>query len=337
MLTPLISYSNLDELKVALSAAGIQFDSRLGDRLHEKGLPPLTSSHVFGFILGVSPKIITFMAKKPDKFYRSFPIKKRSGGIRRILAPRTYLKVIQRYILGNILEKQSFPKCVTAFTKKRGIVQNASYHVGARFLLNVDLKDFFGSVKQHEVIQLLRNLGFSSNNMAELLAGLCTFGGSLPQGAPTSPALANLVFAQVDQRILGLCRSHKLKYSRYADDLTFSGRSQISSEFLVQLTNLLSRFGYEVNRKKVRFARPGQAKFVTGMIINEKVQPQRASRRRLRAMFHQSSRNAKSLRLEQVAQLQGWASFVNSYDQRKGKEYFKVLSAIRMEKARRPS
>jgi RNA-directed DNA polymerase len=328
---PLNSLQNSSDLKRSLLIAGqlskdeeITFDKLVGAKL-----PPLLSPTIFGIILGISPKLISAMARHPRRdypYYRTFEIPKKSGGQRTILAPRRFLKVVQKYILRQILERQPLPTFVTGFVRKRSIVDNASFHVGSRYILNVDIRDFFPSVTEEKVTKVFVDLSFP-RGMAHILSRLCTYDGALPQGAPTSPYLANLVFGEVDQRILKLAHANRLKYSRYADDLTFSGPNPIDGDFPNELSKIIRRFGFELNAKKIRFAKPGQAKYVTGFVVNERVQPRRDQRRLLRAMFHNASLHPGKFRKESAVLL-GWASFVNSYDKVKGKEYMKIAHKV---------
>lgn len=330
MWSPLISFQSPVELRAALATLG-RFDDALFESLLNKHLPPVISARAFGAILGINPKLLTAMAKFPDKYYREFTIAKKSGGQRTILAPRTFLKTIQKYIANEILELRSLGDHVTGFVKHKGIIDNGAIHKGAPYLLNVDLADFFGSIKELHVRQLFESFGFSSE-VARLFTGLCTYRGSLPQGAPTSPAISNLVFADADTEILDLSASHRLAYSRYADDLTFSGQEPISQSFVHALASQVSLYGFRLNPQKTRFAKPGQAKFVTGMVVNEKVHPARELRRRLRATFHQAKLSPQKFS-DQAGVVTGWASFVNSYDRQLGSEYLRIARSIPSKKA----
>ncbi|HLY63495.1 MAG TPA: reverse transcriptase domain-containing protein [Terriglobia bacterium] len=328
MLPPLISFKNSTELKRALFTAGALSapDDRLFDKLVDAGLPPLLSPTVMGLILGISPKLITAMAAHPRRgypYYRRFEFQKKSGGKRVILAPRTFLKAVQIYVLHKILETQPVPKYVTGFVKGRGIIENATIHMGAKYLLNIDIKDFFPSVKTEDVVELFRKLGFPPA-MSRTLGHLCTYQGGLPQGAPTSPCIANLVLRDVDETILRICKARHISYSRYADDLTFSSERPIDGRFLTQVAGILKKHDFSLNMKKIRFAKPGQSMYVTGLVVNKKVQPNRIMRRQLRAMFHQASKNPREFR-HKWANLMGWASYVNSYDRELGQKYLAIV------------
>lgn len=329
MLTPLISFSSPLALKQAIQNSVLQysFDDKLFDHLTARDLPPVTSPTVLALILGVSPKLITAMAKTPDRYYRLFTIPKKSGGERIILAPRIFLKTVQRYILKFILDKQPTPSFATGFIKGKGIVHNARLHAGSRFLLNVDLEDFFGTVKLNRVRQIYLNLGYSIA-VADTFAQLCTYKGALPQGAPTSPALSNLVFAEIDNEIVQLAAEHRLTYSRYADDISFSGPNAISRVFLPELNKIIARNGFRLNPRKTRFAGPGQAKYVTGLVVNVRPQKDRKMRRKLRAIFHQAKIKPEGFE-NRSSELLGWAGYAKSFDFRRGQEYLTVARSLR--------
>src|SRR5438105_4074307 len=189
-LPQLVSFPTPAALKRALkeTAPATEFDEVEFDKLVALRVPPLISPTAMGLLLGISPKLITAMAKFPDTYYRKFNMKKRSGKKRVISAPRTYLKAVQKYILRHVLEKQVVAENITGFVRGRGTVDNARLHLSASYILNVDIKDFFTSVRSSLVVQLFGQLGFAER-MAEVLALLCTYEGVLPQGAPTSPLI----------------------------------------------------------------------------------------------------------------------------------------------------
>ena len=322
------SFETPEQLRQALDTflppednAALNFDA-----LVSNNLPPLISATAFGTILGVNPKLLTAMAKFPERYYREFSIKRKSGRPRQIRAPRTFLKTVQQYIQRFILGQLELPSHVTGFVKGRSVITNASIHKGARYLLNVDLEDFFGSITEKAVRQFFLELGYNGD-MARLLMRLCTYEGQLPQGAPTSPSLANHIFSTADLEITELCKLRNLNYSRYADDLTFSGENRISQDFLHELQTLLKTHGFNLNQKKTRFSRPGQAKYVTGLVVNERIQAPREVRRSLRAMFHNAERNPSSF-AEKPNHLLGWASYVNSYDRKLGIRYLEIGKRI---------
>lgn len=328
VLPPLISYGSPADFRVALETSTELSSQNLQvfEELSNAGLPPLVSPTSLAVLLGVSPKLISAMSLFPRRYYRAFDVRKRSGGKRRILAPRTYLKVVQKFVLRRILEQRALPKFVTGFVKSKGIVENASAHLGSTHFLNIDLKDFFTSVRDSRVIKIFRSFGYPPA-MANTLMRLCTYDGCLPQGAPTSPYLANLAFLTADAGIVRICDKFRIKYTRYADDLTFSCRKPFTDRFLNDVERVIIRHDFEVNRRKTRYSGPGQANYVTGLVVSTKVQAGRSQRRLLRAMFHNAYSHPERFG-GRKNELEGWASYVNSYDRKLGKQYLAIARSL---------
>jgi retron-type reverse transcriptase len=155
--------------------------------------------------------------------YREFTIPKRSGGKRRIHAPTPELKTLQRRILRRLLARLKTHPAATGFERGESFVTNARRHVGRAVVLRFDVQDFFPSTSARRVEKYFRAIGWN-REAARLLSGLCTWEGALPQGAPTSPRLSNLLNYRLDARLSGLAARSEAIYTRYADDLTFSFR-----------------------------------------------------------------------------------------------------------------
>ena len=204
------------------------------------------------------------------KKYRSFKIKKRSGGYRQICAPNFQLKVLQKWILTNILEKEKISSSATAFIKNcNGIKQNALIHKNNKFIFEIDLKDFYPSISDYMVKKMFLDLGYSKFE-SNILSSICTYKKELPQGGITSPYISNLVFKNLDEKIEEFCISRNIKYSRYADDLTFSFNdlclTKELKQFLQYQINKHSRF--RINAKKTRILYPSQKQTITGITVN---------------------------------------------------------------------
>lgn len=230
--------------------------------------PEISKIYDIANYLGVNPEIIWSIRRFKNRYYRSFTFKKRSGGSREIDAPRTFLKVIQWWLLDSVLENSNIPTYVFGFVKGRSFIDNAREHVGCKYVLNVDIKDFFGSITVAQVERVFLYLGYSAE-VARGLADLTTFNGRLPQGAPTSPMLANLVFSECDTKLKGLAEKYDLKYTRYADDLTFSSGKWIDDVVVEAVADAISGSGFLLNKKKTKFMGPGQSREVTGLIVGE--------------------------------------------------------------------
>lgn len=249
--------------------------------------PRFTDLAGFADALGVEESTLRRYVFHADRHYKLFRIAKRgSGGYRAIAAPSRALKGIQRWI--DVFILRDFPPrdAAMAFRRGRSIVDNAGRHVGQRFVLNLDLRDFFPSITVGRVFGVFRKLGYPKT-VAFALGRLTTLKGSLPQGAPTSPAIANLVARSLDDKLWAICRERGLRYTRYCDDISISGK-WISDQGEVRVLQAIREAGFEVNRRKIRRARRNSCQLVTGLVVNEKVGLPRHRRKMLRALFHQA-------------------------------------------------
>lgn len=232
--------------------------------------------------------------------YTPFTIPKKQGGERTIFAPVGPLKTIQR-CLNLVLQCVFSPhKAATGFVPGKSITDNARPHVGRHYIYNLDLKDFFPSVDFHRVKACLKlppfNLTGDREPLAFLIANLCCVQhpdepkrAFLPQGAPTSPILTNVVCQQLDRRLTGLAKRFGATYTRYADDLTFSSFTnvyQFDGEFCRELERIITDQRFVINTAKTRLQRPGYRQLVTGLVVNERVNVPRQFWRDIRALLH---------------------------------------------------
>jgi RNA-directed DNA polymerase len=229
-------------------------------------LPSIRDVHDVAEYLKVSPFLFRSMLKRPRRHYRVFSFKKRSGGTRLIYSPRTFLKVVQWWILDTILNNCTVSPHAHGFTKGRSFVTNARTHFGARHIACVDIRDFFPSIQQKHVCDLFLSMGYEEE-VADNLSMLTTLNGSLPQGAPTSPAIANLIMRSVDDTLSQFSSRIEATYTRYADDLTFSSTTELPSEIPNVVNAELASIGLALNNEKTRFMGPNDRKEVTGLVL----------------------------------------------------------------------
>lgn len=255
------------------------------EHFRSRGLPPITSEGALPRFLGISPKTIYSIRLNSRKHYRKFDLKKRDGTVREIHSPRTYLKVIQWWLLDNLLNRVKLADNVFGFVAGRSAVQNALYHRGSTHLLNVDIQQFFPSITQEQVEHIFGRLGYDPS-VAKMLADLCCMDRRVPQGAPTSPALANLVLEDLDRDLGQLAERFACRYSRYADDLTFSSHARIDEALLAEVSATVQKAGFQLKEAKTRFAGRGDRMEVTGVVINDLLQPPRTWRKKTRATLH---------------------------------------------------
>jgi hypothetical protein len=231
-------------------------------------------------------------------------------GDRLVEAPRARLKGLQRRVLRELLDRVPPHRAAHGFVAGRSAVSHAQRHVGRRVVVAVDLRSFFVSVHVGRVAAVFRALGYPEPVVA-VLAGLCTTATPravtdgvedwglrrrlrrrhLPQGAPTSPALANLVAHRLDRRLEGLATRWGLTYSRYADDLALSGDDVRADKLLAAVASVVLDEGFELQPRKTRVQRRSQRQQVTGVVVNERLSAGRREVRALRALLHNCVRH----------------------------------------------
>lgn len=241
----------------------------------------------------IQEKDLNYYAFKCTNRYESFTLKKKSGGERIISAPRYKLKTIQKCI-NEILNAVFTPHfTATGFIPKKNIVDNSKVHIGKQFVYNTDLKDFFGSIEFRRVKVVLGLHPFNLIDKDELMgnkkkekisdqkgrgylgfliANICCDTGSLPQGAPTSPTLTNIVCQRLDKKLYKFAKSINSTYSRYADDITFSSNKKVFDEdFKKKMISIIEvQENFKINFSKERLQTSGERQIVTGIIVNKK-------------------------------------------------------------------
>lgn len=252
--------------------------------LYQREIPIIYELEHFSLLVGYNSKYILGAYYKTDAFYRHYTINKRSGGLREISEPLPSLKEIQRWILDNILYKCEVSRFAKGFVPERSIRENARFHRNQNKVLSLDLEDFFSSIKGGRVYSFFKRLGYQPK-VSHLLTKLCTLNGSLPQGSPTSPTLSNLISLRLDKRLSGFALKEKIRYTRYADDITFSG--DFDEGRLIKFTRkVLAEEGLKLNENKTRLMKKHQCQEVTGIVVNQKLQAPRETRKELRKTMY---------------------------------------------------
>lgn len=304
--------------------------------LFDQGLPVIYDDNHLSLLVGYELSYLLRASNSQQAFYRNFNIKKKSGKLRKISEPLPSLKEIQRWILDNILEKIVPSRFAKAFIKKRSIKDNARFHRNQKFVLSIDVENFFPSIKFNRVYHLFRSIGYS-NSVSTILSNLCTLDDCLPQGAPTSPAISNIVCLRLDGRLSGYALRNKIRYTRYADDITFSGTFNPGRVFnLVRM--VLTESGFKINSDKTRLMEQHQRQEVTGIVVNKKLQTTKELRRYLRQNIYyikkygleshlSSTNNKKANYLSHLKGVAGFVYFVNNKDleAKEAKEYLKTF------------
>lgn len=309
-------------------------------------------------------KALGYKLRNPKlEHYRYRILPKRSGGLRLAEIPKSNLKQLQRRILAGILDGVPAHPAVHGFVKGRSIATFAAPHAGKRVLLRMDLQDFFPASPAARIQALFRTLGYPEK-VADLLGGICTntvrrdIWGSrppeigamewyelrslyvrphLPQGAPTSPALANMMAFRLDCRLSSLAKAAGAIYTRYADDLAFSGDEKfmrVVRRFSIHVAAIALEEGFSVNHRKTRIMRQGVRQQLAGVIVNQKANLRRVDVERLEAIlfncarFGPASQNRESIP-DFRAHLEGRVGFVEMINREKGRRLRALLETIR--------
>jgi RNA-directed DNA polymerase len=255
--------------------------------LLQVGFPVIFDLEHLARRIGYPGALVRAVSAKSTEFYRSFLIPKRTGGSRTIQAPYPALLHIQRWILRRILLRFELSPWAHGFVAQRSIVTNALEHVGAKSILRMDISDFFPSIRLPRVIAVFRRAGYLPG-VSYAMACLCTLDGQLPQGAATSPAIANIVARPLDRRLAALADRSSLRYTRYADDMIFSG-NRISGNLPGLVCSIVKSEGFTINDRKTMLARDAQRLIVTGVSISAgRTRLPRGKRRELRALIHRT-------------------------------------------------
>lgn len=228
--------------------------------------------------------------KNKEKYYKKFKIPKKNGSYRLIQQPTGILYSLMSYLLIALKKKEPtsiFASASFAFSQNKNIVDNAQLHTNKKYVINLDLKDFFNSIDFKKVCDSLIYYYNLNPASAILYSSIFTYRNSLPTGAPTSPFLSNLVTYKLDLAIARVCDKNDITYSRYADDLTFSTNSNIyPKKTLNQIRYLIKVYGYEINHKKFRVFQSNKRQLVTGLIVNDSVNIKKEDYKLVRAMIY---------------------------------------------------
>jgi RNA-directed DNA polymerase len=231
--------------------------------------------------------------------YTTFEIPKRSGGKREIKVPISPIKIIQLKLNEVLREVYKPKKPVHGFVCGRNIMSNARHHVNKRWVLNIDLKDFFPTISFRRIRGMFINRPYRiGEDAATVLAQICCCDGTLPQGAPTSPIISNLICSKLDSELDRMAHRYKCVYTRYADDLTFSTDEPVFPEALAkkkgdgsiiagdEITKIISDNWFEINTKKVKLRKYDMRQEVTGLTVNKLLNVRRRYIKQIRAMLH---------------------------------------------------
>lgn len=216
-------------------------------------------------------KILYSISNRIERNYKVYKIKKNNGNYRTIYSPNNQLKIIQKNILKNILNHRSISKYAKAYHKGISLKDNASPHLNQKKILKLDIIDFFESIEYPAIYSSCFNEAYFPKTIGHLLTYLCTYESRLPQGAPTSSYISNLVMKDFDEELGKWCEEHNINYTRYSDDMTFSGDFN-PTEVIQKVRKMLYKLNLKINNKKIHVISNSQQQNVTGIVVNNKIQ-----------------------------------------------------------------
>ena len=315
MLAPplLVSYSSLEGYFSALSPELREKHEHEICSLVDLGLPPVVSSRCLSTLFGYSAKFVNAMALRNHKYYREFSIKQGKKR-RKIQSPRVSLKVIQKWLGFHFAQALPVADYVYGFVPGRSAVDAAAKHCGASWVYSVDIENFFPSTKSTLVYEALLNWGYPKKG-AKLIERLSSYRDFIPQGAPSSPVLSNLVMAPVDKRLQGVAEEFGTTLTRYADDIVFSGLGDFPDQLCLRVAEVFDGTAWELARNKEYLARSenGQRLKVHGLLVNgEAPRLTKGYRNRIRAYKHLIATD--NVRPEDRERVMGHIKFAESVD-----------------------
>ncbi|MDO4725484.1 MAG: reverse transcriptase family protein [Comamonadaceae bacterium] len=339
-------------------SAGLQHGEGQPERLARWQLPQPASPLELAQLMGVSVAELRFLAYDRAvarlSHYRSFDLPKKSGGLRRISAPMPRLKRLQYWLLDNILSKVPVHDAAHGFRPGRSICSNAQPHVGKAVVINLDLQDFFPSIAYPRIKGVFRALGYSEQ-LASIMGLLCTqrptqlvqLDGQtyhiatgarhLPQGAPSSPALTNILCRRLDRRLHGMAAKLGFAYTRYADDLSFSADAQaqhLVGKLLWRARQIIADEGFTLHPDKLHVMRRARRQQVTGLVVNAKPSIDRRTFKRFRATVFQVEKDGPQGKSwngndNVLDALLGYAHFLHMVDPQRGQPWLQRVQALR--------
>ena len=327
-------------------------------KLRERGLPECNTDEEIALAMGISAGKLRFLAfqhyTSPTTHYFRFQVLKKTGEERMIYAPMSNLKAAQRWILKNILEKLEVHDAAHGFCQNRSIVTNAKPHIGAEAIVKIDLQNFFQSISYKRVKELFRGIGYSENT-ATIFGLICTAAEietieidgkvnhrvtkirHLPQGSPASPAISNLICYHLDSNLARLAKNIGFCYTRYADDLTFSGSGDASRRIFTLINetkSIIANEGFTVNPNKTQILGKSVQQLVTGIVVNEQLNISKKTLKAFRATLYQIEQEGLSdkkwgISTNLIAAITGFANYVAMINPSKGAEFLTSVERIK--------
>lgn len=272
---------------------------KYASRLIDNNMPVIFDTKHLALLFGVGGEFLSKHLICEECYYNKKEIPKKNNGTRVLYIPSLSMKYMQRWILDNILYRITISSASTGFCREKSIVSNAEAHTDKDCIINFDIKDFFPSIDFDRVFRVFNYYGYT-REVSFVLTKLCTYQGYLPQGSPASPYLSNIICLKMDKRLKMLADKYNARYTRYADDITFSGNYGIEKCMDV-IQYIIEDEGFTINPLKTRIAYKYQRQSVTGLIVNNRtIKVSRQYKRQVKQEIYYCLKFGVSSHLEQV-------------------------------------
>tara|TARA_Y100001938_G_C8075834_1_gene426014 strand:- start:734 stop:1654 length:921 start_codon:yes stop_codon:yes gene_type:complete len=291
-------------------------------------------------ILNTTEDEVKDILKDVSRYYISYPIRKKNRKKKRFIdAPQGRLKEIQKSLLRNFLYKYKPHPIACGFVKNKSAVDGAKAHVGQKILVCMDIYNFFGSITTRQVENLFKFLMQKSKKfqshaaddiMVENLAQLVTYKGRVPQGAPTSPVLSNLICLGIDKKLKSLETKHKCKITRYADDISCSSsENKDLVKIIPEIKSIFRQRGFKMNKDKTRVSRANKRMKVTGIVVNDKTNVPSKVSRNLRAKLHNMVQKGERVNEDVLSKVRGKIEWITALNPHKGNQLLNQYDLVR--------
>ncbi|MCC6597768.1 MAG: RNA-directed DNA polymerase [Alphaproteobacteria bacterium] len=282
------------------------------ERLFNLGLPPVTSENALATMLGYNPGFIWSLLNRTSRYYRQFDIPK-GAGTRKIDAPKIALKAIQKWLSYHFQKKWIPNEHIFGFLPGKSHMDAASKHLSSKWVYSIDIQNYFPSISTVRVRDALENLGYSTEPSLKIIPTLCCLRGSLVQGSPASPVLSNIVLKNLDEELANFAREKNWKFTRYADDIVFSGIDDINESDFIPIKLFVNQDGWMISDKKTYLARHPNRLKVHGLLVHgDTIRLTKGYRNRIRAFRHLL--NADKIKEQDLAVIRGHLNYSAQVD-----------------------
>ncbi len=284
--SPCFSFQSASEVVEALGQDCSAEEASEIRRLFEIGLPPITSGNALSVMLGYNPGFVWSLLNKTKRHYRFFEIPKGTK-TRMIEAPKVALKGLQKWLSFHFQNKWMPQESVHGFVRGRSHISAAAQHLSANWVLSLDVENFFPSTSSVEVAAALHRLGYVTESSIQLLTRICCLANRLVQGAPTSPILSNIALDEIDSELSEIAKSYNIVFTRYADDLVFSGKGDFPDGLVGDVEAIFAESVWKLSERKKHVSVSPHRLKVHGLLVHgEEIRLTKGYRNRIRAYQH---------------------------------------------------